>query len=222
LFRGGGESEIGERAHLGRHHPVGARRALLVKHEVHAVAVGQIEREGVVEIFFLEEDLALGVGEERGVEAQRLLRRERVLGDDGESAVFPDERPGAGGQVQVAPPKRAVALSNSPSLASSVSSLMAVTDSNGKLARSRRRKATRRPTGRPPRPGFPGWRTGRWRAGRRGFAHGLAGESLQHLDVVDDAAVDQQLGEFHQVGLGAEGTKNGLALRAGKKALVDA
>jgi hypothetical protein len=59
-----------------------------VKHEVHAVAVGQIEREGVVEVLFLEENLALGGGEERGVEAQRFLGRERVLGDEREERGF--------------------------------------------------------------------------------------------------------------------------------------
>jgi hypothetical protein len=56
----GGETELGERAHLGRHHAVGAGRALLVEHEVHAVAVGQIERQGVVEVLLVEENLALG------------------------------------------------------------------------------------------------------------------------------------------------------------------
>jgi hypothetical protein len=138
------------------------------------------------------------LGEERGVEAQRLLGGERVLGDGGEGAVLADERPGAGGKVQVA---RA--------------------ETRGGLEQLRR-KRSRRPAGRPRRPDFPGWRTGRWRADRRGLAHGLTGEFLQHLDVVDDAAIDQELGELQQVGLGAEGTKNGLALRAGKKSLVDA
>ena len=146
-----------------------------------------------------------------------------MLGDVREGAVFPDERPGAGGKVQVAPAETRGGLEQ-----------LAQLGFEGIVAHGRDRFERKTGHGRTDEGGFCARRAARgvqaFRGGERvvggraggGLAHGLTGKFLQNLDVVDDAAIDQQLGELYQVGLGAEGTKNGLALRAGKKSLVDA
>ncbi len=73
-----GVTQIGEGANLVGHHAVGAGGAVLVKHQIHAVAIGAAEGEGVVVILALEKDLFLAVGKERDVYAEGVFGGEDV------------------------------------------------------------------------------------------------------------------------------------------------
>ena len=71
------EAEFVEPGDFCGDHAVRAGGAALVKHEVHAVSVGSIEGQRVVEVAALHENLALVWREENGVETKGVLGRKR-------------------------------------------------------------------------------------------------------------------------------------------------
>ena len=204
------------------HHPVRARGALLVEHEVHPVALGLHDRQGVVEVVLFQESLPLLGREEDGVQAQRILGVERLLAEEGDDAVLPDERAPSGAQVEVA---RLEAHGGSEELLQGGGERGVVHLADG-FERERRRRA--RPLGlaghehqglhelacgneRVP------LRRAAFRPGRR-----EAGELLKRVDLGDDLGVDQLLREFEQVRPAPELRAHLDALHAREDSLLDA
>ena len=229
-------AEVVELRDAGGHHAVGTRRAPLVEHEIHPIAVLRAEGEGEVVVAAFEKDVLLVLGEEHGVHPQRFLLGQDVLGNRGERAVLADEGPGAGREVEVA---RAEFARVDEELAHGLGQRRVVHGADliegelwgagGRGGGGRGRGAGAGGGGRRRCSGswrgcgrcFVEQRVARWRAGG-GPGHGVARDALKFSDVGDDAVVDQLLRVVHQLGFLPDGHQGGAGLVAGEQLRVEA
>ena len=236
-----GVAEVCERARIRRDHAVGTGGAVLVKHQVDAVAVDVAQGQGIIVVFFIEEDFFLVVGEQGDVEAEGVLRGEGIVGEEGERAIFPDERTGTSAEMEVA----GAVVGGGAEQGAEGGGQCGVAErlnrfegecSHGAEARGRRRgwgvvgtEVGGKPAGMGGSAGLNEGSLSRVvveRVGSRGtvlaFGEGEVGKFFKRVEIGDDAGVDEALGEGHHVAAGAESVTDLEGLGAGEEALVDA
>ena len=225
----GRETEVAERRHLVRHHAVGTRGAALVEHPVHAVPVGAAEGEGVVVVLALEEDLFLAVGEQRGVQAERIFSGEDIVRQEVEGPALADKGPRPGGKVEVAGGE---VRGLTEQAAKGRGESLVVQDADGFEGE----------LGRRPGPAFfdvhldlggsgglgerrLGAVVGERVAERRGLlalVHGQARDFFEGVDVLDITLVDEPLGKSSDIRVIPDRGADGVGVLASEKALVNA
>ena len=206
-----------------------------MEHQVDAVALRGSDGEGVVVVFLFEESFFLVLGEERGVQAQRVLVGEDVVGEVGERAILADERAGTGREVQVARAEVGGVAEQRPQCGGERGVVELGDGVEGEFG-CRGGGGLRVGLvivivggGRGGRAGLDDWRIGvgiieRIARGRAFLALGNreVGQFLEFLDIRDDAGVDELLGIGHEVSGVAELAADLQALGSRNEAVVDA
>jgi hypothetical protein len=198
------EAELLERQDLGGHHAIRAGGPVLVHHQVHPVAVGGIDREAVVEVLALEKILFFTLGEHHGVEPQRIGGGQGLLREIGQGAVLPDERARSGAQVQVADARPGAAVEQITERAAQLVIVHRGHFLEGEVGQAGGHGGTKRVARR--RPGS-------------GLGKSFVERGFETGDIMDDAGVDELLGESDGVGALAELFHERIALREREEAL---